>query len=88
MSRDCKEKSPKPKRPKTKLSLPDLDHSKSAVLDATLAASSGFAELSTTTSVSNRSTARRIRAQWRLHFKVDARNLAVSNHIQTKNQSG
>ena len=25
---------PKPKRPKTKLGLPDLDHSKSAVLDS------------------------------------------------------
>ena len=34
MSRHGKEKSPKPKRPKTKLGLPDLDHSKSAVLDS------------------------------------------------------
>ena len=34
MSRQAKGKSPKPKRPKTKLGLPDLDHSKSAVLDS------------------------------------------------------
>jgi site-specific recombinase XerD len=34
MSRPCKEKSPKPKRPKSRLGLPDLDHSKSAVLDS------------------------------------------------------
>ena len=35
MSRHGKRKSPqKPKRPKTKLGLPDLDHSKSAVLDS------------------------------------------------------
>ena len=34
MSRHRKGKSPKPKRPKTKLGLPDLDHSKSAVLDS------------------------------------------------------
>ena len=35
MSRHDKRKSPqKPKRPKTKLGLPDLDHSKSAVLDS------------------------------------------------------
>jgi site-specific recombinase XerD len=34
MSRHGKRKSPKLKRPKTKLRLPDLDHSKSAVLDS------------------------------------------------------
>ena len=34
MSRHGKGKSPRPKRPKTKLGLPDLDHSKSAVLDS------------------------------------------------------
>jgi site-specific recombinase XerC len=34
MSRHAKGKYPKPKRPKTKLGLPDLDHSKSAVLDS------------------------------------------------------
>jgi site-specific recombinase XerD len=34
MSRHAKRKSSKPKRPKTKLGLPDLDHSKSAVLDS------------------------------------------------------
>ena len=34
MSRQGKGKAPKPKRPKTKLGLPDLDHSKSAVLDS------------------------------------------------------
>src|SRR5215469_17743768 len=34
MSRHGKGKCPKPKRPKTKLGLPDLDHSKSAVLDS------------------------------------------------------
>ena len=34
MSRHGKGRSPKPKRPKTKLGLPDLDHSKSAVLDS------------------------------------------------------
>src|SRR3974390_1611365 len=34
MSRHGKAKYPKPKRPKTKLGLPDLDHSKSAVLDS------------------------------------------------------
>jgi len=34
MSRHVKRKSPKPKRPKTKLGLPDLDHSKLAVLDS------------------------------------------------------
>jgi len=34
MSRYGKTKYPKPKRPKTKLGLPDLDHSKSAVLDS------------------------------------------------------
>ena len=34
MSRHSKAKSPTPKRPKTKLGLPDLDHSKSAVLDS------------------------------------------------------
>src|SRR5271166_7047548 len=33
MSRHDKRKSSKPKRPKTKLGLPDLDRSKSAVLD-------------------------------------------------------
>ena len=33
MSRHAKRKSSKPKRPKTKLGLPDLDRSKSAVLD-------------------------------------------------------
>src|ERR1035441_4940857 len=33
MSRHCNGTSPKPKRPKSKLGLPDLDHSKSAVLD-------------------------------------------------------
>jgi len=34
MSRHGKGKAPKPKRPKTKLGLPDLDHSKLAVLDS------------------------------------------------------
>lgn len=34
MSRNGNKKSPKPKRPKTRLGLPDLDHSKSAVLDS------------------------------------------------------
>src|SRR5271165_6827905 len=34
MSRHAKRKSSKLKRPKTKLGLPDLDHSKSAVLDS------------------------------------------------------
>ena len=34
MSRQGKRKSQKPKRPKTKLGLPDLDHSKSAGLDS------------------------------------------------------
>ncbi len=34
MSRYAKRKSSKLKRPKTKLGLPDLDHSKSAVLDS------------------------------------------------------
>jgi hypothetical protein len=34
MSKHLKGKSLKPKRPKTKLGLPDLDHSKSAVLDS------------------------------------------------------
>jgi len=34
MSRDGKGESSKPKRPKAKLGLPDLDHSKSAVLDS------------------------------------------------------
>ena len=34
MSRHGKGKAPKPKRPRTKLGLPDLDHSKSAVLDS------------------------------------------------------
>ena len=34
MSRHAKRKYPKPKRPKTKLGLPNLDHSKSAVLDS------------------------------------------------------
>jgi hypothetical protein len=34
MSRHSKGKSPKPKRPKARLGLPDLDHSKSAVLDS------------------------------------------------------
>jgi len=34
MSRHDTGQSPKPKRPKTKLGLPDLDHSKSAVLDS------------------------------------------------------
>jgi integrase len=34
MSRHAKQKSSKLKRPKTKLGLPDLDHSKSAVLDS------------------------------------------------------
>lgn len=34
MSRSGNKKSPKPKRPKTRLGLPDLDHSKSAVLDS------------------------------------------------------
>ena len=34
MSRHAKRKSPKLERPKTKLGLPDLDHSKSAVLDS------------------------------------------------------
>ena len=34
MSRHAKGNYPKPKRPKTKLGLPDLDHSKSAVLDS------------------------------------------------------
>ena len=34
MSKHGREKSPKPKRPKRKLGLPDLDHSKSAVLDS------------------------------------------------------
>ena len=34
MSRHANRKYPKPKRPKTKLGLPDLDHSKSAVLDS------------------------------------------------------
>lgn len=33
MSRHAKRKSSKPNRPKTKLGIPDLDHSKSAVLD-------------------------------------------------------
>jgi hypothetical protein len=33
MSRNGNKKSPKPKRPKTRLGLPDLDHSRSAVLD-------------------------------------------------------
>src|SRR5208283_1484 len=36
MSRHGKGKSPKPKHPKTKLGLPNLDHSKSAVLDSLL----------------------------------------------------
>ena len=36
MSRHGKQKSPKQKRPKTRLGLPDLDHSKSAVLDSLL----------------------------------------------------
>src|SRR6516164_5839584 len=41
MSRHGKRKSPqKPKRPKTKLGLPDLDHSKSAVLDSIRSAES------------------------------------------------
>lgn len=34
MSRNGNQKSPKSKRPKTRLGLPDLDHSKSAVLDS------------------------------------------------------
>ena len=34
MNRHAKRKSPKLKRPKTKLGLPDLDHSKSAVMDS------------------------------------------------------
>jgi hypothetical protein len=34
MSRHGKRNCPKPKRPKTRLGLPDLDHSKSAVLDS------------------------------------------------------
>ena len=34
MSRNGNKKSQKPKRPKTRLGLPDLDHSKSAVLDS------------------------------------------------------
>src|SRR5215467_7364458 len=34
ISRHAKRKSSKSKRPKTKLGLPDLDHSKSAVLDS------------------------------------------------------
>ena len=34
MSRHGRGKYPKPKRPKTRLGLPDLDHSKSAVLDS------------------------------------------------------
>jgi hypothetical protein len=34
MSRRAKRKSSKLKRPKTKLGLPDLDHSKSAFLDS------------------------------------------------------
>jgi len=34
MSKCFKRKSPKAKRPKTKLGLPDLDHSRSAVLDS------------------------------------------------------
>ena len=34
MSKHCKGTFVKPKRPKTKLGLPDLDHSKSAVLDS------------------------------------------------------
>src|SRR6201987_5573210 len=34
MSRHGRGKSSKPKRPKTKLGLPDLDHSKSTVLDS------------------------------------------------------
>jgi hypothetical protein len=34
MSRHAKRKSSNPKRPKTRLGLPDLDHSKSAVLDS------------------------------------------------------
>ena len=34
MSRHAKGKSSKPKRPKTMLGIPDLDHSKSAVLDS------------------------------------------------------
>jgi len=34
MSRNNSKKSPKPKLPKTRLGLPDLDHSKSAVLDS------------------------------------------------------
>jgi hypothetical protein len=36
MGREAKWKSSKTKRPKTKLGLPDLDHSKSAVLDSLL----------------------------------------------------
>jgi len=34
MSKHGKGKFPKPKRPKTRLGLPDLDHSKSAILDS------------------------------------------------------
>jgi hypothetical protein len=34
MSGDGNAKYPKPKRPQTRLGLPDLDHSKSAVLDS------------------------------------------------------
>ena len=34
MSKKHIRKSPKPKRPKAKLGLPDLDHSRSAVLDS------------------------------------------------------
>jgi hypothetical protein len=34
MSKRVKRKSPKSKRPKTKLGLPDIDHSRSAVLDS------------------------------------------------------
>jgi hypothetical protein len=41
MSRHANRKSLKPKRPKTKLGLPDLDHSKSAVLDSLRSPESG-----------------------------------------------
>ena len=34
MSKNARKSPAKPKRPKTKLGLPDLDHSKSAVLDS------------------------------------------------------
>jgi len=43
MSRRSKGKSPTAKRPKTKLGLPDLDHSKSAVLDSLRSADSKLA---------------------------------------------